>query len=321
MAEPFVRPDVRQFLDMIAQAPGPKMSEVGPVEARAMMGQMGAMFDLPPAELAVIRDLEMPGKGGETIRLRLYDPQPSRGATPVLLFLHGGGFVLGRIEDYHSPCSEMARILDMPVVLVDYRLAPEDPWPAAPDDCEAAARWVASDAGDLGFPVTGLIIAGDSAGGGLAIVTSMALRDAPAAVPVLAQMPLYPVTDLANPYPSHEQFGQGFLLEHGELLWFWDCYAAERSHWRASPVLADQSGMPPTLLVTCSLDPLRDEGRAYAAAAIKTGVPTIFREAQGMVHGFLNFRSAIPSAMGDMQASLAALKALISAETSIGANA
>jgi acetyl esterase len=315
MAEPFVRADVREFLDMIADAPaGPKMSEAGPVEARAMMRQMGREFELPAGELAIVRDIATPGGIG----LRLYDDRPSRDASPVLLFLHGGGFVIGGIDDYDSACGEMARVLGLPVVSVDYRLAPEHPWPAGPDDCEAAARWIASGPPELGFAVTGLIIAGDSAGGGLTIVTSMALRDAPAAVPVLVQMPLYPVTDLANSHRSHRDFGEGFLLEKSELRWFWHCYAADPSHWRASPLLADPGGMPPTLLVTCSLDPLRDEGRAYAAAAIVAGVPTIFREARGMIHGFLTFRKALPSAGDDLRVTLAALQALLATESQQG---
>jgi acetyl esterase len=313
MPEPFVRPDVRQFLDAIAAAPepAPKMSEVGPVEARLMMRQMGELFDLPAGDLAVIHGLTMPTPGGGTIGLRLFDARPSREPGPLLLFLHGGGFVLGDIDCYQSPCAEMARALDMPVVAVDYRLAPEHPWPAAPDDCEAAARWVASSPEALGRSVTGLVIAGDSAGGGLAIVTTMALRDEPAAVPVLAQWPAYPVADLSRAHGSYESFGQNFLLERTELEWFWDCYAADRRDWRASPLLADQSGMPPTLVVTCGVDPLRDEGRAYAAALIEAGVPTVFREARGMIHGFLNFRGAIPSAIGDLQGCIAALRAIL----------
>jgi acetyl esterase len=311
MAEPFIRPDVKQFLDLVAATPAPKMSEVGHIEARAMMRGMGDLFDLPMGELALIRDIEMPAPHGGTIPLRLFDARVTREPGPVLLFLHGGGFVLGDIDGYQSACAEMARGLDMPVVAVDYRLAPEHPWPAAPEDCEAAARWLASHPEALGRTATGLVIAGDSAGGGLAIVTSMALRDAPAPVPVLALWALYPVTDLVGSYPSQESFAAGFLLEMAELSWFYEKYAADRPHWRASPVLGDQTGMPPTLIVTAGLDPLRDEGRAYAAAAIKAGVPTVFREAGGMIHGFINFRQAIPSAVGDLQGSIAALKALL----------
>jgi acetyl esterase len=319
MAEPFVRPDVRQFLDATSAAPGPKMPAVGPVEARAMMRGMGELFDMPTGELALIRDIEMSAPHGGKIALRLFDARSSRSPGPVVLFLHGGGFVLGDIDCYQSICAEIARGLDLPVIAVDYRLAPEHPWPAAPEDCEAAARWVASHPEALGREVTGLIVAGDSAGGGLAIVTTMALRDAPAAVPVLAQWPIYPVTDLAGSYASHADFASTFLLEMDDLRWFYAIYAADRRHWRASPILGDQTGMPPTLVITSGLDPLRDEGRAYAAAAIKAGVPTVFREAQGMIHGFLNFRRAIPSAIGDLQGGIAALRTLLTSSKGVQA--
>jgi acetyl esterase len=310
-AAPYVRPEVRRFLDDLAATPGPKLSELGPAGAREMMRQMNEMFDLPAGELAVNRALEAPAPGGGTLALRLFDARAERPPGPLLLFLHGGGFVMGEVAGYLGGCAEIARQLDMPVLAVDYRLAPEHPWPAPPDDCEAVARWAAASPAALGREVTGLVIAGDSAGGALAIVTTLALRDAPAAVPVLAQWLMYPVTDLSTRRPSHEIFGSGYMLETGELEWFYGLYGAERSHWRASPLLADQTGMPPTLIATCGLDPLRDEGRAYAAATAQAGVPTTFLEARGMIHGFLSFRGALPSARGDVEACTRALKALL----------
>ena len=197
------------------------------------------------------------------------------------------------------------------MVSVDYRLAPEHPWPAAGDDSIAAARFVAGSPTELGLEVTGIVLAGDSAGGNLTIVTALALRDAPAAVPVLAQWPIYPAADPATDYPSFEEFCDGYLLSRETMLWFDDCYCADTNDWRYSPMLKSQAGMPPTLVLTASLDPIRDQGRAYAAACIKAGVPTLFREARGNIHGFINLRKAIPSSDADIAGCVVALKLLL----------
>jgi acetyl esterase len=202
-------------------------------------------------------------------------------------------------------------MLDLPVVAVDYRLAPENGWPAAPDDCEAAARWVASGPPEMDRGVTSLVLAGDSAGGTMTIVTALALRDDPARVPVIAQWPIYPAADLNGDYPSYDRFADGYFLTREGMEYFRDAYRSDPSHWRASPLLKDQAGMPATLVVTAGLDPLRDQGRSYAAATIQAGVPTVYREAVGNIHGFFNMRRAIPSSEGDIAGCLVVLKAMI----------
>ena len=310
MTLPFVRADVRLFLDYLNALPGPRSHQVGPNEARVMMLASRHVADAPIGELAVIRDLACPGPGGE-IPLRLYDSREERGPGPLFLFFHGGGFVLGDLDTHAPFCAEMARQLDMPVLAVDYRLAPEHPWPAGAEDCIAAARWAAAGPETLGRAVTGLVLAGDSAGGNFAIVTSLALRDEPAAVPVLAQWPIYPAADPAKGYPSFEDFAEGYLLTRDGMRWFDDCYAADGRDWRYSPLVKSQEGMPPTLVVTASLDPIRDQGRAYAAECIRAGVPTVFREAKGNIHGFINLRKAIPSSADDIAGSVAALKQML----------
>ena len=311
MTEYFIRPDVKQFLDYLNNVPGPKMHQLGAAEARGMMTAMRAVADAPTGDLATVRDLTMPGPHGGDIPLRLYDPRETRVPGPAVVFFHGGGFVLGDLDTHEPACAEIARILDMPVISVDYRLSPEHPWPAAPDDCEAAARWIADSPSALGRKVSGIVLAGDSAGGTLAIVTALALRDRPAAVPLLAQWPIYPAVDLRTRYPSTEKFGDGYLLSTEGMLWFNQCYQPDFGHWRASPLAADQAGLPATLVITATLDPLLDQGRAYAAACVKAGVPTIYREAVGNIHGWLNLRKAIPSSEGDLQGCLAVLKAMI----------
>lgn len=310
MSEPYVRPDVRLFLDWLNNLPGPKTYEVGPIEARNMMVASRHVADAATGELAVIRDLACPGPGGE-IGLRLFDAREARPAGPLFLFLHGGGFVFGDLDTHEPFCAEMARELDMPVLAVDYALAPEHPWPAGVEDAIAAARWAAASPVALGREVSGLVVCGDSAGGNFAIIVALALRDEPAKVPVLALWAIYPAADPGKGYPSKEDFGEGYLLTRPGMDWFEQCYCADAKDWRYSPLVKSQKGMPPTLVVTASLDPIRDQGRAYAAACIEAGVETIYREAAGTVHGFINLRKAIPSSADDIKGCVAALKLLL----------
>ena len=307
---PYVRPDVRGFLDYLNAMPGPRTHQMTPEAARQVYHAMKDVADVPLGDLAVIRDLSIPGPAG-VIPARLFDARERREPGPAMVFYHGGGFVIGNIDTHASLCAEMARVLDLPVVSVDYRLAPEDRWPAAPDDCEAAARWVADSPAELGRSVTGLVLCGDSAGGTLTIVAAMDLRDQPAAVPVIVQAPIYPAADTSKPYPSFDEFADGFLLTRDTMLWFSDAYAADVANSRGSPLIGRLEGLPPAVIVTASLDPIRDQGRAYAAALAEAGVPVVFREAKGNIHGFITLRQAIPSSVGDVAGALAALKAVV----------
>ena len=310
MTQPFVRPDVRKFLDYVNALPGQKAYELPLAEARNMLHASRHVADAEVGELALIRDLEMPGPGGP-LKLRLYDARAERGPGPLIVFYHGGGYVLGDIDTHEPFCAEVARQMDLPLVSVDYRRAPEDPWPAGVEDAIAAARWLAQSPEVLERQVTGLVTCGDSAGGNFTIVTTLALRDEPAAVPVVAQWPIYPAADPARHYPSYDEFCENHLLSHGSMKWFEQCYAADKKDWRFSPLRQDQAGMPPTLVLTASLDPLRDQGRAYAAACIQAGVDTIYIEAQGTIHGFVCLRKALPSGNQDIRRCTAALKLLI----------
>jgi acetyl esterase len=310
LSEPYVRPDVRNFLDYLNNLPGPRSHEVGPVDARILMQKSRHVADAPAGELAVIRNLAAPGPAGD-IPLRLYDAREERGPGPVLVFFHGGGFVMGDLDTHEPFCAHLARQLDLPVVAVNYRLAPEHPWPAGVEDAMVAARWIAGSPAALGRPATGLVLAGDSAGGNFTIVTALSLRDEPAAVPVLAQWPIYPAANPIEGYPSFHDFGEGYLLSHDAMRWFDECYRPDPKDWRYAPMLKSQRGMPPTVVTTASLDPIRDQGRAYAAACAEAGVPTIFLEAEGNIHGFINLRKAIPSTERDVAEGVAALKLLL----------
>jgi acetyl esterase len=304
------RPDVSAFLAFLNNVPGPKMHELPPAAARMGMVAMRAVAEVEVGPLAVIRNIAIPGPAG-TIPARLYDAREKREPGPVMVFYHGGGFVIGDLDTHEPYCAEVARVLDIPVIAIDYRLAPENPWPAAPDDCEAATRWIASSPAALGVGVTSLILSGDSAGGNLAIVTAMALRDAPAAAPVIVQFPIYPTVDGSDDWGSFHEHADGKLLTREAMAYFMDAYKAEADHVRAHPLGHDHTGMPATLIVTAGLDPLRDQGRAYAGALIEAGVPVTFREAVGNIHGFITLRKAIPSSSGDVAALLALLKPMI----------
>ena len=302
---PELRADVARFLGYYNRLPGPPQEQRGPEAAREMMRAARDLTDPPIGPLGTDRRFTIAGPAGP-IPARRFDPREARGAGPVVLFFHGGGFVIGDIDTHAPLAAEMARTLDLPVVSVDYRLAPEHPWPAAPEDCEAAARWLAGQE-----DTTGLVLAGDSAGGTLAIVTALGLRDRPAAVPVIAQALLYPAADMARAHPSLRDFAEGHFLTRAMLDWFVACYAADLGDVRAAPMRGDLTAMPPAVVVTAECDPIRDQGRAYAAALARAGVPVTFREARGTIHGFATLRKAIPSGIADLTGFLLALRALI----------
>lgn len=309
-SEHYVRDDVRGFLDMLASMGGMGVEQVGHIAGREQMRAMAQVAEADPRDMAVIKDLTCPGAAGP-IPLRFYDPKASREPGPCVIFIHGGGFVIGDLEVYHALCTEIAHHLDLPVVSVDYRLAPEHAFPAAPDDCEAAARWVASSPVELGRKFTGLVIAGDSAGGNLTIVTTNALVNNPADVPVVVQAPIYPVASDTSKHTSLAHFAEGFLLTAAAMDWFMLQYAGDAADPRHTPMVGDCSNTPPTVLCTAGLDPLRDSGREYAAHLIGLGTELAYFEFSGIIHGFTTLRKAIPSGQKDLEAYLDAIKLMV----------
>lgn len=310
---PYVRPDVQNLLAMLAAQPGPKMEEGDAPTARQMMKMMGSMVEAPRPDIAEIKDLSIPGPHGHGIPARLYRSTLAIDPAPAVIFYHGGGWVIGDLDVYDSLCAEVARILNMTVVSIDYRLAPEHKFPAATEDCLAATKWLAGSPAEIGHAITGVIPAGDSAGGNLAAVVSIELSGK-LPVPILAQWLIYPGVDMTANTGSMVDFADGYLLTAGGMAWFTEHYMgdADLLHPWASPLhVPSLAGQPATLVFTCGLDPLRDQGRAYAARLITAGVRTIFREADGQIHGSVTLRGGIPSAQNDLQASLHDLKLLI----------
>lgn len=303
---PFIRPDMKAFLDALAGMGGPAIADMTLEEARASYVALHGMADRPARDLAVIRDLSCPGPGGD-IALRLYDPRESRDPGPVITFYHGGGFVIGDLETHHALCTEIAALMDLPLVAVDYRRAPEHPFPAAIDDCEAATRWIASSPETFGRGVTGIITIGDSAGGTATLAVGQLLAANPAAAPVVLQVPIFPLASDAAGSASLEQFAEGFVLTKPAVEFFDTAYQADRSDHRAFPILGDHRKAPPTVLVTASLDPIRDSGRDYAKALADVGADFTFLEMKGVTHSFTNLRQAVPSTQADLERVIAAM--------------
>jgi acetyl esterase len=305
---PYIRPDMKAFLDMMAQVNGPKLVDMTLAEARESYLKMHGIADRPARALPVIRDLACPGPHGD-IPLRLYDARESRDeASPVVMFYHGGGFVIGDLDTHHALCSEIAALIDLPLVAVHYALAPEAPFPAAILDCEAATRWVAGSPAALGRQATGIIAIGDSAGGNATVVVGQLLAANPAAVPVVLQVPIFP---LVAGSASMAAFSDGFLLTGDTMAFFDAAYGADRADPRGFPILGDHSNAPPTIVVTASLDPIRDSGRAYAKALVDAGRDCVFIEMRGVTHSFTNLRGAVPSTQKDLERIIAAMQFML----------
>ncbi|AMV48474.1 alpha/beta hydrolase [Paraburkholderia caribensis] len=303
MTKPVLRPDVQALLAYLHEANFPEIQTQSPEEVRSTMLAALPRTDLEMPNMAVRRRLSIPGVAGDIPAL-LLDNKVSREPGPVVVWFHGGGFVSGSIDTHQSFAATVSLHLDLPVVVVDYRLAPEAPYPAAVQDAEASARWIAASHDDLGLTADSLILGGDSAGGTLAAVTAIALRDVRADVPVRCQILFYPATDLTREFASHGEFFEGYLLTRAGQLWYQDQYRPRKKDIQASPLLADLEGLPPAVVLTSGVDPVRDEGRAYAAKLVEAGVPTTFLEARGMIHAFVLLRKVLPSAIDDIARAL-----------------
>lgn len=303
----FMQEDVKGFLALINSMPAPEALVAE--EQRAGYLALKQLTEADPRPLAVIKDLTCPGPAGE-IPVRFYDVRENREPSPVILMFHGGGFVIGDLDTHNSLCTELSAELDLPVLAVHYRLAPEHPFPAAPDDCEAAARWLAGSPTELGRNVTGLITIGGSAGGNLATVTARALCDRPAAAPMLLQVLLYPATD-EDQTGSMVTFADGHLLTKDAMDWFYSLYQPESGNPRAFPLLADAAGMPPTIMAVGGLDPLQDQARRLAAKLVTAGVDVLSLNFPGLTHDFTTTRKALPSAHAATAKIIAAMKLML----------
>lgn len=268
----------------------PKLHELRPVEGRLAQDQNAELVDPWPTPVAEVLDHDFEGPAGR-VPVRVHRPRRSDRPMPALVYFHGGGFVIGGFATHDGTCRALAAGGDCVVVSIDYRLAPEHPFPAAVDDALAGFRWVRDHAESLGVDPARVAVGGDSAGGNLAAVVCLLERDAEGAPPAF-QLLIYPATDMTRSFPSHRALGGGFFLETPTLDWFLDHYlppSVDRRDWRASPLFAETlAGLPPALVVTAGFDPLRDEGEAYAARLRDAGVGVVELREPGLVHGFVN---------------------------------
>jgi acetyl esterase len=299
MTDQLADPELAAFLKDFYARPAPPAAQLGADAMRAGAAQRAAAR--PPGPQLSVSDLSVPPGGRPA---RLYRPD---GAAPALvLFLHGGGFVIGDLDTHDRACRRLADRSGVPVLALDYRRAPEHPWPAAVDDAVAALRWITSGPAALGLPADAAIaVAGDSAGGTLAALACLRLRgEAPEAAPAV-QLLAYANTDLASSDASMQKEGHGFGLEAGDVEWFnaqWVPDPALRTDPRVSPLREpDLAGLPAAIVITCEHDPLRDQGEAYAGRLRAAGVPVRARREAGMVHNFLLWDTISPAcaAAGD----------------------
>jgi len=304
-------PQARAILDQLAAVDAPPLNEQTPEEARAGFALLAAVAG-PPEEPVATEDSTLPGPNGE-ITVRIYRPSGD-GLLPVVVYFHGGGWVIGDIASHDTVCHRLAAGVPAVVVSVDYRLAPEHRFPAAVEDCDAATRWVAEHAADLGADPARLAVAGDSAGGNLAAVVARRARDR-GGPPIAFQLLIYPGTDMTRSLPSHAQNGTGYLLDSDTMTWFLGHYldGADPRQPDASPLFVeDLSGLPPALVVTAEFDPLRDEGEAYAERLAEAGVEVTSSRYDGMIHGFYGLDSVFDAARRATDETVAALqKALV----------
>ena len=280
-------PQARALIDLMIEKGVPPTHTLTPAQARAFYRDRRTFTQPEPPAMAQVREL----RAGE-VPLRLYRPAGTSGSErlPVLVYFHGGGWTIGDLDTHDVLCRQLAQASGAAVVSVDYRLGPEQRFPAAVDECVAATRWVRAQADTLALDASRLAVGGDSAGGNLAAVVCLVLREAGEPLPAF-QLLIYPATDMRAGAPSHTSNGQGYLLTRDSIAYYRGHYladAAQWTDWRASPLLApDHRGLPPALVLTGGFDPLRDEGLQYANALSAAGVPAQYVCFERQIHGFI----------------------------------
>ena len=289
-----LEPVTAAILAEMAASDAPQFHELPAAESRAIYT---AAQTIPPTiELHAVHDSTVPGPAGD-IAIRIY--RPHSGPAPVHVHFHGGGWVLGNLVTHDADCREICAASGCIVVAVDYRLAPEDPFPAGAEDCYAVACRAAANGSELGAQQGPISIGGDSAGGNLAAVVALMARERNGPEFAL-QLLIYPITEPSMSTESFQQNAEGYLLTKTMMSWFWDHYCPDieqRQNPLISPLLAeDLSGLPPAVVITAEFDPLRDEGEAYARRLAESGVEVEMRRYDGLIHAFFSLAGIIEAA-------------------------
>ena len=292
-------PQAANVIELIVKSGRPPYHQLPPKEARELFRETRPASTPPAPQIGSARDVV--AEGAEPIPLRVYRPagvSDSR-RLPVLVYFHGGGWVIGDLETHDVLCRQVTAEAGVSVIAVDYRLAPEHKFPAAVDDAWAATRWVAAHAADLGVDAERLAVGGDSAGGNLAAVVALLARDA-GGPRIALQILLYPVTDLVSESQSYAELADGYMLTRDSMRWFRAQYLAkdeDAADWRVSPLRAPSlARLPPALVITAGYDPLRDEGEAYARRLREAGVSVDAVSFGSMIHGFVPMGRLIDTA-------------------------
>jgi acetyl esterase len=300
---------MERILDRIRRARRPPFHTMSPAEARELYEAGAELLEPPRAPVAEVRDIVLPAADGTRLRARFYAAE-SGSARPVLLFLHGGGFVIGNLETHDSLCRQLALQSGVAVLALDYRLAPEHRFPVAVDDVWAAMHWLRrAGAVELDIDPRRIAVGGDSAGGTLAAVAALHARDAGMALAL--QLLITPGTASDAAHASHRTYGQGYLLEAESIAWFFDHYIAraDRGDWRFAPLEADNvDGVAPACVILAECDPLVDEGLAYADRLRAAGVAVELELYRGVTHDFIKLGRLLPEAGTAKGAAAAALR-------------
>ncbi len=303
-------PQARALLDLMAERGVPPVQTLSPADARRFYRDRRTFTQPDAPALAHVESLVIDGADAP-IGLRLYRAQASKAPMPALVYFHGGGWTIGDLDTHDVLCRQLCLGAGVTVVSVDYRLGPEHRFPAAVDDALAATRWVQREAPALGIDAERIAVGGDSAGGNLAAVVPLLLREAGEPLPAF-QLLIYPATDQRCGAPSHQANGQGYLLTTESIHYYRGHYIADATqwtHWRASPLLApDLRGLPPVLVLTAGFDPLRDEGRQYADALSAAGNAVQYICFERQVHGFITMGRVIDEAHTAVDLCAAALR-------------
>ncbi|NMF91660.1 alpha/beta hydrolase [Aromatoleum petrolei] len=288
------------LLDMVYRVGAPRFHELSVAQARHSFEKLQFVFGGEPEAVASTLDVPLSRTDGSALIARLYRPLDAAPTEvlPLLIYFHGGGWCVGSVQSHDALCRRMVNRTGCAVLSVDYRLAPEHPFPAAVEDALFATEWALTHAQEFAFDPARLGLGGDSAGGNLALVTALRLRDRGA--PALRCLCLiYPCTEIESSRPSREAYASGYFLDRESLSWFFERYLpdGDTSDWRVSPMRAHSlADLPPTIVVTAECDPLRDDGIAFVERARSEGVPAEHVDVAGMVHGFVTLGKWFPEA-------------------------